>query len=80
MEKWLSEVEEMMLQSLQDVMVRALENYPQTEHKKWILFWPSQVVLTVAQILWTSEVSQIIVNGGLEVRNNYRTLAFASIC
>ncbi|RXG59116.1 Dynein heavy chain 7, axonemal [Armadillidium vulgare] len=39
-EKWLLEVEEMMVQSLQDVMVRAMESYPQTPHQKWIIQWP----------------------------------------
>ena len=61
----------MMIQSLQDVMVRAMENFPQSEHVKWILFWPSQVVLTVAQILWTTDVSKAIIDGTLPVRRIY---------
>ncbi|KAB7496626.1 Dynein heavy chain 3, axonemal [Armadillidium nasatum] len=65
-EKWLLEVEEMMIQSLQDVMVRAMESYPQTPHQKWIIQWPSQIVLTVVQILWTSDISSKLLDGGLQ--------------
>ena len=30
--------------------------------------WPSQVVLTVAQIIWTAQVEQSITDGTLKVR------------
>ncbi|XP_066944541.1 dynein axonemal heavy chain 3-like [Macrobrachium rosenbergii] len=65
-ERWLVEVEEMMVQSVQDVAVRAVENHPSTPHKLWITQWPSQVVLTVAQIVWTTEVTSAILNKGLK--------------
>ncbi|CAL4098707.1 unnamed protein product, partial [Meganyctiphanes norvegica] len=59
-ERWLVEVEEMMIQSLQDVAVRAVENHPSIDHDTWIVQWPSQIVLTVAQIVWTSDVTVAI--------------------
>ncbi|ROT76032.1 hypothetical protein C7M84_005421 [Penaeus vannamei] len=49
-ERWLVEVQEMMVQSVQDVTIRAVENHPLSSHQQWITQWPSQVVLTVAQI------------------------------
>ena len=67
MERWLVEVEEMMVQSLQDVAVRAVENHPLTPHSQWITQWPSQVVLTVSQIIWTSQVTAALPQDGLKV-------------
>ncbi|XP_050716714.1 dynein axonemal heavy chain 3-like isoform X3 [Eriocheir sinensis] len=65
-ERWLVEVEEMMVQSVQDVAVRAVENHPLTPHSQWIGQWPSQVVLTVSQIIWTSQVMAAIPEDGLK--------------
>ncbi|XP_063858635.1 dynein axonemal heavy chain 3-like isoform X1 [Scylla paramamosain] len=65
-ERWLVEVEEMMVQSLQDVAVRAVENHPLTPHSQWITQWPSQVVLTVSQIIWTSQVTAALPQDGLK--------------
>ncbi|KAG7165007.1 Dynein heavy chain 3, axonemal-like 2 [Homarus americanus] len=57
----------MMVQSVQDVAVRAVENHPLTPHCQWITQWPSQVVLTVAQIVWTTDVTSILAKrGGLK--------------
>lgn len=67
MERWLVEVEEMMVQSVQDVAVRAVENHPLIPHSQWITQWPSQVVLTVSQIIWTSQVVAALPQAGLKV-------------
>lgn len=69
-ERWLVEVEEMMVQSVQDVAVRAVENHPLTPHSQWIGQWPSQVVLTVSQIIWTTQVIAAIPEAGLKVCYN----------
>lgn len=66
-ERWLVEVEEMMVQSVQDVSIRAVENHPLTPHSQWITQWPSQVVLTVSQIIWTSQVTAALPQAGLKV-------------
>lgn len=73
-ERWLVEVEDMMVQSVQDAAVRAVENQPLTPHHQWITQWPSQVVLAVSQIIWTTEITSILTKGGslkvgLEVNN-----------
>ncbi|XP_063587791.1 dynein axonemal heavy chain 3-like [Penaeus indicus] len=65
-ERWLVEVQEMMVQSVQDVTIRAVENHPLSAHQQWITQWPSQVVLTVAQIVWTSEITNLLPKGGLK--------------
>lgn len=58
------EVEDMMVQSVQDAAVRAVENQPLTPHHQWITQWPSQVVLAVSQIIWTTEITSILTKGG----------------
>ena len=68
MERWLLEVEEMMVQSLKDVTVRAVESHPSTPHEEWVTLWPAQVILIVAQIVWTAEVVQLLENSGLQVK------------
>lgn len=67
MERWLVEVETMMVQSLQDVTVRAVESHASLPHSTWLQKWPSQVVLTVANIVWTAEVQLAIKNDTLLV-------------
>ena len=57
----------MMVSSVQDVTVRAVESHAQLPLCDWVLKWPSQVVLTVAQIVWTSQVERAIADGTLEV-------------
>ena len=66
-ERWLLEVEEMMIQSLKDVTVRAVESHPNTAHDKWVMKWPAQVILIVAQIVWTAEVAQLLEKSQIKV-------------
>ncbi|XP_072535232.1 dynein axonemal heavy chain 3 [Salminus brasiliensis] len=64
-EKWLLQVESMMLSSVRDVIRQGVEQYPQVPRKKWVLQWPGQVVICASSIFWTSEVSQAIQNNTL---------------
>ncbi|XP_062847578.1 dynein axonemal heavy chain 3 [Trichomycterus rosablanca] len=64
-EKWLLEVEQMMLMSVRDVIQQGLEQYPEVDRKKWVLQWPGQVVICASSIFWTSEVSNAIQNNTL---------------
>ncbi|KAB5587265.1 hypothetical protein PHYPO_G00011210 [Pangasianodon hypophthalmus] len=64
-EKWLLEVEHMMLRSVRDVIQGGLEQYPEVPRKKWVLQWPGQVVICASSIFWTSEVSNAIQNNTL---------------
>lgn len=52
-EKWLSSVESMMMISVQKVVEKAYHAYPTKPREQWVLDWPGQVVLCVAQIFWT---------------------------
>uniref|UniRef100_A0A7N8Y719 Dynein axonemal heavy chain 12 n=1 Tax=Mastacembelus armatus TaxID=205130 RepID=A0A7N8Y719_9TELE len=52
-EKWLVQVEEVMLRSVRDA-------YAETVRSQWVKEWPGQVVLCTSQIFWTLEVHEAI--------------------
>ncbi|KAK3717325.1 hypothetical protein QZH41_011557, partial [Actinostola sp. cb2023] len=67
-EKWLIQVEEMMITSLQKVSAEAVAAYVTTPRGKWVQEWPGQVVLAVSGIYWTKEMAEAItVKDGLKV-------------
>ncbi|CAK8689424.1 unnamed protein product [Clavelina lepadiformis] len=70
-EKWLLQVEEGMLKSVRDVIIRANEAYPQVPRHVWVTEWPGQVVLYVSQMYWTSEVHEALRNNGLQGLKDY---------
>lgn len=43
-EKWLIQVEEMMLASIRKVMVDSIAAYLTIVREKWVLDWPGQVI------------------------------------
>ncbi|XP_010001540.1 PREDICTED: dynein heavy chain 3, axonemal [Chaetura pelagica] len=64
-EKWLLQVEEMMLASVKEVIQEGIKGYIKVPRKTWVLQWPGQVVICVSSIYWTQEVSEAIRNGTL---------------
>uniref|UniRef100_A0A8D1CTQ7 AAA+ ATPase domain-containing protein n=1 Tax=Sus scrofa TaxID=9823 RepID=A0A8D1CTQ7_PIG len=56
-EKWLQQVEQMMLASMREVIRLGIE----VPRNQWVLQWPGQVVICVSSIFWTQEVSQALV-------------------
>ncbi|NXU72284.1 DYH7 protein, partial [Oreotrochilus melanogaster] len=73
-EKWLIQVEDIMLKSIRDVIARSRMAYLETERKKWVLEWPGQVVLCVSQMFWTSEVHEILCSGPEGLKDYYDKL------
>ncbi|XP_044307141.1 dynein axonemal heavy chain 12 [Varanus komodoensis] len=73
-EKWLIQVEDIMLRSIQDVITRSRLAYPERERKDWVREWPGQVVLCVSQMFWTSEVHEAIASGPQGLQKYYNTL------
>uniref|UniRef100_A0A8C5C8I2 Dynein axonemal heavy chain 7 n=1 Tax=Gadus morhua TaxID=8049 RepID=A0A8C5C8I2_GADMO len=63
-EKWLLQVENMMLRSVRDVSHQGLLQY--VPRKDWVLRWPGQVVICASSIFWTSEVSEALQSNGLQ--------------
>ncbi|KAM4624509.1 dynein axonemal heavy chain 3 [Polymixia lowei] len=64
-EKWLLQVENVMLRSVRDVVHQGLIQYAKLPRKKWVLQWPGQVTICASSIFWTSEVSRAIQTNGL---------------
>ncbi|XP_078413797.1 dynein axonemal heavy chain 3 [Cetorhinus maximus] len=64
-EKWLLQVEEMMLSSIKHVIKEGISHYVQLPRRKWVLQWPGQVVISVSTVYWTSQVSEAIRDGTL---------------
>ncbi|KAM8995091.1 LOW QUALITY PROTEIN: dynein axonemal heavy chain 12 [Ara ararauna] len=73
-EKWLIQVEDVMLKTIRDVIARSRIAYIETERKRWVLEWPGQVVLCVSQMFWTSEVPEVLCNGPKSLKDYYDTL------
>ncbi len=59
-EKWLIQVQEMMLKSIKKIIGDAVEAYAQVERVQWVKQWPGQVVLCVSQTYWTTEVEEAL--------------------
>uniref|UniRef100_H2Z3M9 Uncharacterized protein n=1 Tax=Ciona savignyi TaxID=51511 RepID=H2Z3M9_CIOSA len=70
-EKWLLQVEDMMLKSVRDVIIRANQAYQEVERHVWVTEWPGQVVLYVSQMYWTSEVHEALQSNGLQGLKDY---------
>ncbi|XP_028942182.1 dynein heavy chain 3, axonemal-like, partial [Antrostomus carolinensis] len=64
-EKWLLQVEEMMLASVRQVIQDGIRGYSKVPRKTWVLQWPGQVVICVSSIYWTEEVCEAIRKGTL---------------
>nr|KAF6294777.1 hypothetical protein mPipKuh1_003914 [Pipistrellus kuhlii] len=60
-EKWLQQVEQMMLASMREVIRLGIEAYVKVSRDQWVLQWPGQVVICVSSIFWTQEVSEALV-------------------
>ncbi|NXF75625.1 DYH7 protein, partial [Sclerurus mexicanus] len=73
-EKWLIQVEDIMLKTIRDVIAKSRLAYLETERKRWVLEWPGQVVLCVSQMYWTSEVHEVLCSGSEGLKGYYDTL------
>ncbi|KAM9752840.1 dynein axonemal heavy chain 12 [Menidia menidia] len=73
-EKWLVQVEDVMLRSVRDVVARSRVAYAETVRNQWVKEWPGQVVLCTSQIFWTLEVHEAISSGADGLKNYYQQL------
>uniref|UniRef100_A0A5F8GEA1 Dynein axonemal heavy chain 12 n=1 Tax=Monodelphis domestica TaxID=13616 RepID=A0A5F8GEA1_MONDO len=73
-EKWLIQVEDLMLRSIHQVIALSLMAYLQSERKDWVREWPGQVVLCVSQMYWTIQTQENISGGPEGLREYYKKL------
>uniref|UniRef100_A0A671XYF8 Dynein axonemal heavy chain 7 n=1 Tax=Sparus aurata TaxID=8175 RepID=A0A671XYF8_SPAAU len=64
-EKWLLQVEQLMLRSVRHVIHKGVIQYPEVFRVRWVLQWPGQVVICASSIFWTTEVSEAIQTNSL---------------
>ena len=73
-EKWLLQVQDVMLVSIRDIIEKAIEAYAVTRRKDWVKEWPGQVVICVGQVYWTNEVHEAIRSGQHGLKDYYEKL------
>lgn len=64
-EKWLKEVQLMMVDSIQEQLRSAYDVYYASVRKNWCLKWPGQIVQTISSLTWTSDVEEAILKSTL---------------
>ncbi|KAL8620603.1 hypothetical protein ACOMHN_017884 [Nucella lapillus] len=73
-EKWLLQVQDVMLMSIRDVVEAAVEAYTISPRTEWVREWPGQVVLCASQVFWTRDVHEAIKGGPQGLRDFYERL------
>ncbi|KAJ8974696.1 hypothetical protein NQ317_015225 [Molorchus minor] len=61
-EKWLIQVEEQMILSVRDQILKSYKNYFVTPRTTWVQKWPGQIVLAASQARWTYDVHKALNN------------------
>ncbi|CAH1959988.1 unnamed protein product [Acanthoscelides obtectus] len=66
-EKWLVQVEDQMVVSVKDQILKSFKSYFVLPRTTWVQKWPGQVVLCVSQMHWTYDVHRALNNEDLTV-------------
>ena len=67
-EKWLLQVEDVMILSVRNVISKSIEAYKTTPRGRWVIEWPGQVIICASSIYWTAEVTEAMsTEGGIQV-------------
>ena len=74
-EKWLTELEEQMFCTLQQLIASAKETLPNSKQKTWAQDWPSQVILVVQHLLWTMDIQEAIKGGEQALKEQFLKLS-----
>ena len=62
-EKWLNDLQSQMINTVQDLIVSSNEGYSGLRRADWVTEWPCQVVLTVALLTWTADITEAMKGG-----------------
>jgi dynein heavy chain len=69
-EKWMLQLEQIMVSSIRDITLEAFDDYSVKERIQWVQDWPGQVVLSVTGAFWTSN-THVAINKGLDALKAY---------
>ena len=58
-ERWMLEIEKVMISSLRELTKKSITNYYTTTRDDWVKNWPGQIVLAVDQVDWTDGVTKV---------------------
>ncbi|XP_041356323.1 dynein heavy chain 6, axonemal-like isoform X2 [Gigantopelta aegis] len=80
-EDWLGKVEEAMFSNLRRLTKFSIADYERRPRADWIVSHASQVVLTVAQLMWAREVTEILEGefDRLEAMKEFETQCFSDL-
>ena len=65
-EKWLVEVEDVMLKSVKKFHEEAMQEYGRKDREKWVISYQGMAVLCIAMMFWTSQAEESMKKGGIE--------------
>ena len=65
-EKWLVEVEDVMLKSVKKFHEEAMQDYSRKDREKWVISYQGMAVLCIAMMFWTSQCEEAMKKGGIE--------------
>lgn len=71
-EKWLIQVEILMMQSISEIINNAVKEYIYSQRTEWVLKWPGMVVLCASTVNWTAEVETAIEQKSLSVSEIFK--------
>jgi dynein heavy chain len=77
-EKWMLQLEEIMISSIRDITLDAFDDYSKKERIQWVQDWPGQVVLSVTGAFWTA-LTHVAINGGKDTLKAYTDECTAEI-
>lgn len=63
-EEWLGKVEEAMFSNLRRLVKSAISDYEKRPRREWVTLHASQVVLTVSQMMWCRDVTEVLEDHG----------------
>jgi dynein heavy chain len=62
-EKWLLELEGIMIVSVHKVIAESMADYQKKRRVLWVRSWMGQAVLAVSMLVWTTHIHRSIVEG-----------------
>ena len=66
-EDWLGKVEEGMFSSLRRLLKAAITDFERKPREEWVLCHASQIILTVSQIMWCRDITEVLETEGAAV-------------